>query len=213
MSSVSLRCPFCKQHTAVSPAPLSPFGQPHHDASVAFGVMLVFYGNGGPWWIGQCHACRMPMMVLSKGTRVLPPPQPDPVSDDIPEPMRRDLNEAKSCMTVGAWNAAVVIARRALQSTAAAFGAPREAKLWKQVQWLEEQRFITKGQRSWADAVRWVGNHGAHDNEPGADEAVTDVTEDDAKDAIGLIEKLLEALYVAEAAATEQLAKRGKLKA
>jgi hypothetical protein len=219
--SVSLFCPHCGQHTAVSPAPLSIIAPNEHmpngiaDTPIAKWIAKIpYYRYGsGCWWLGKCNACKRPVLVNGLGTTVYPCPQPGPVNEAIPEPMRSDLSEAKRCQAVGAWSAAVVMARRALQCSAVERGAPT-AKLWEQIKWLEENRKITPEQRQWADAARWVGNHGAHDTEPNVaagSAVITDVTEDDAKDTIQLVEHLFEALYVATKIAREQLAKRGKL--
>lgn len=178
---------------------------------------LLFYNQAGHrWWIGQCNACGSPLLVCDDGVRILPAPQPGPVSNDIPEPMRSDLREAKQCLAAGAFNAAVVMARRALQCAAVEQGAQtgKEWPLWKQIKWLDENRKITPSQHQLADAARWVGNHGAHDTEPdvGAGQPViTNVTDEDARDTIQLVEHLFETLYVAPKLAQDQLAKRGKL--
>jgi hypothetical protein len=172
------------------------------------------YGSGR-WWLGKCNACKQPMLVQGHGAKVFPVPQPGPVSEHIPEPMRSDLREAKLCLSAGAWNAAAVMARRALQSATVEQGAPKGGKLWEQIKWLDDNRKITSQQRAWADAARWVGNHGAHDTEPDVPAGVpviTEVMEEDAGDTIKLVEHLFETLYVATHAAKEQLSKRGKSK-
>jgi hypothetical protein len=77
------------------------------------------------------------------------------------------------------------MARRALQCAAVDQGAPKRQELWKQVKWLDDNRKITAQQRVWADAARWVGNHGAHDTEPNVlagQPTITNVTKDDAED-------------------------------
>jgi hypothetical protein len=166
--------------------------------------------------MGKCNACHKPLLVKDIGGVVYPPPQPGPVSEAIPEPMRSDLREAKQCLAVAAWNAAVVMARRALQCAAVEQGAPvgRDWPLWKQIKWLDDNRKVTTQQREWADAARWVGNHGAHDTEPdvaNGKPVITDVSADDAHATVELVEHLFDALYVAAHLAREQLAKRGKL--
>jgi HEPN domain-containing protein len=182
---------------------------------VPLGDVTPFYEHDAPWWMGKCNACERPVLVFFEGGIVYPTPQPGPVSEHIPDPMRSDLREAKLCLSVGAWNAAAVLARRALQSAAVEQGAPKGKKLWEQIKWLDENRKITSQQRDWADAARWVGNHGAHDTEPdvaGGHPVITEVSEEDARDTIALVEHLFETLYVATHAAKQQLAKRGKAK-
>ncbi len=220
---LSVHCPHCGKHTAVSPAPLAfevAEGQTKWDrarrlvqASGSQDLPLYHHVNGGRWWMGKCNACSMPMLVKNDGRLILPTPQPAPVDSNIPEPMQSDLLEAKQCIAVGAWNAAVVMGRRALQCACVERGAP-SGQLHAQIKWLDENRKITTEQRQWADAARWVGNHGAHDTEPNLAEGrpvITDVSETDAADTVDLVEHLFETLYVAAHKAREQLAKRGKL--
>jgi len=83
------------------------------------------------------------------------------------------------------------MARRALQVAAVQLGAPQGEKLGTQIKWLEEHRKITSEQRSWADAARWVGNHGAHDTEPDVSNGrvvITEVSMADASETVELVE-------------------------
>jgi hypothetical protein len=220
---ISAYCPHCHQHTAISPAPLA-YRQRHKQAQLENSSRIskiadlddtpCYQSGSSLWWMGRCNACDFPVLVLNAGQLVLPPPRPAPVSDEIPEPMQSDLREAKQCLAVSACNAAVVMARRALQCAAIEQGAPK-GKLAEQIKWLDDNRKITAQQRQWADAARWVGNHGAHDTEPNVpagQPVITDVTHEDASDTIDLVEHLFETLYIANQRAHEQLRKRGKLK-
>lgn len=214
---VSIHCPHCGQYTAVSPAPLGFMTTDRFPRFQALpSTAVLYYLNGGEnWWMGKCNACMEPVLVVADGFRILPPPQPGPVDAAIPEPMQSDLREAKKCLAVSASNAAVVMARRALQVAAVQLGAPQGEKLGTQIKWLEEHRKITSEQRSWADAARWVGNHGAHDTEPDVSNGrvvITEVSMADASETVELVEHLFETIYVASQIAQRQLAKRGKSK-
>jgi hypothetical protein len=217
----SIHCPFCRQATAVTHAPLRARSS---EAAYRLPVEARFYfeaGQHGVWWMGVCNACQHPLLVRDHSI-VLPTPRPAPVADSIPQPMRSDLVEAKQCLAAGAYKGAAVMARRALQGGAIAQGAPTGKRvsgkgyytLAEQIAYLDEKRKITQQQREWAQAVRYVGNDGAHveDDEP-FDElaAVEAVDEKDANQVIDLTETLLEALYPPKSRdVTEQLAKRGK---
>lgn len=80
--------------------------------------------------------------------------------------------------------------------------------------WLQENGHITKVQRTSTEASRWLGNHGAHENEPEVDEHgepyVAAVSQEDGEDAIMLVEQLCHCIYVQPAMAKRQLEKRGK---
>jgi len=220
---VSVHCPHCGKYTAVTPAPLV-VAVPDDRSLTRVSLEPVnraltsppFYSSqSGRWWLGKCNACQEPLLVNGRGHAFLPSPQPGPVSEDIPEPIRSDLREAKLCFAAGAWNAAVVMARRSLQCATVEQGAPTGTQwpLWKQIAWLAENGKLTLAQRQLADAARWVGNHGAHDTEPDAaagKPVITEVTQEDAADTIRLVEHLFETLYVTRTLAEAQLDKRGK---
>ena len=92
------------------------FGGQRMPVAPRLGGEVPFYeGPLGNWWLGKCNFCQYALLVLEDGQLVHPAPQPAPVSEAIPEVIRNDLREAKPCLAVGAWNAAVVMARRALQ--------------------------------------------------------------------------------------------------
>jgi hypothetical protein len=101
----SLWCPYCNKHTAVTPAPLQVLGaNPQMPSGIGYrpapdGDKRPCYVYGSAvWWIGKCNACRKPMLVRNSGAEVYPTPQPEPVSVDVPEPMRSDLTESKLCL-------------------------------------------------------------------------------------------------------------------
>jgi Domain of unknown function (DUF4145) len=212
----SIYCPFCLQHTVVSPAPLvttpDKFGRQRLSVGARIDGEVPFYeGPLGNWWLGKCNFCQYALLVLGDGQLVHPAPQPAPVSEAIPEVIRNDLREAKQCLAIGAWNAAVVMARRALQCATVEQGAPRGQNLWQQIAWLDDNRKITLDQRRWADVARWVGNDGAHNTEPAiaeGDAVIVGVTQKDAEDTLTLVEHLFETLYVAKRLADGHHARR-----
>lgn len=222
-NNVSLHCPFCGRHTAASHPEMTTYSP--HMRRIAVGAPMeialsdvapypAWYAHTeGNWWLAKCNACQMPLLVLNDADRVIPPAQPGPVDPSIPEPMSSDLREAKSCLAVGAANAAAVMARRAMQNTAVAQGAPPRKKLHDQISWLLQERKITAAQNELAQAVRWIGNHGAHDEEaPTNEDALvrTDVTLHDAEQAVEFVEDLCDALYRLASLARRQLAERNK---
>jgi hypothetical protein len=149
---------------------------------------------------------------------IYPTPLPAPVHASIPQPMHDDLREAKLSHAIGAQNAAVVMARRALQNAAVQQGAPRvrpnghPLPLALQLKWLVNEARITHQQWRYAEAVRYIGNHGAHTEEPDVRDddilTITDVTAEDAEQAIQLVEELCRTIYVLPLMAQQQIQKR-----
>ncbi len=196
--SVSIYCPHCHKHTALSPAPVKWKYSGHEGTTGAF-----WEKNGREtWWIGVCNACRNPVLVLDSGVRVYPAPIPEPTSEDVPETIRADLNEAKLCFSLAAYRACAVMARRAMQAAAIEKGATAD-KLVQQIEQLYSAGKITAEVKDWANAVRWVGNDAAHPNG-------SEVNKDDASDVLQLAEQFLHILYVSPALAAKLRAKLGK---
>ena len=193
---VAIFCPFCKRHTSLTPAPVTD----RHDDVIATAQWKKRYEV--TWWIGVCNYCQEPVLILNDGYVVYPQPLPSPTDERIPDPMRRDLNEAKVCMSVDAHRACAVMARRTMQSACVDKGASKD-KLADQLQELVSNIVITKDLKEWADVVRWVGNDAAHpDNES--------VSKQDAEDILNLAEQFLHVIYVAPAIAKQHRTKRDK---
>ncbi|MCL4504209.1 MAG: DUF4145 domain-containing protein [Deltaproteobacteria bacterium] len=112
------------------------------------------------------------------------------------------MDEAKICLSVEAYRASAVMARRAMQSACLDKGATKD-KLVGQVAELSAKGVITHDLKEWADVVRWVGNDAAHPDK-------LPVVKEDAEDILHLAEQFLHVIYVAPAIALERRTKRGK---
>jgi|SRR3989338_3787782 len=176
--SKSIYCPFCHRFTE-----LSNRGEHTHR------------------WLGQCNACQEIILVDNRTGKCYPLPLPGPVDARIPEQIRADFIEAKQCKASGAFRAASVMARRALQSICLDKGAKENEKLGKQIDWMLAQNIITKDLKEWAHEVRLVGNDAAHPKKPSEDEKIL---ESDADDILQLLEQFSQVLYVAPALAAER---------
>jgi len=201
---VSIFCPYCKNHTSLTPAPATP-----RTIKTGFGFEEIKTTavwqrahQKDRWWIGICNYCNEPVLVHNVGDIVYPNPLPSPTDERIPETIRQDLNEAKICLSINAYCACAVMARRAIQSACIDKEATKE-KLSEQLQELASNAIITRDLKEWADVVRWVGNDAAHPNSGG-------VSKGDAEDILKLAKQFLDVIYVAPAIAKEQRTKRDK---
>lgn len=195
---LSIYCPHCHKHTSLDPAPIKYKHGYDEYTTQAFWQK----SHGNVWWMGVCNACEKPVLVLNKGAVIYPAPLPKPTDQSIPELIRSDLDEAKICTSAGAYRAAAVMARRAMQVAALDKGAKTD-KLVSQIAELQSNGQITTDLKEWADAVRWVGNDAAHPNGVA-------VTKDDAEDVLHLAEQFLHVLYVAPALAASIKKRLGK---
>lgn len=126
---------------------------------------------------------------------------PQTVDDQIPEPVKSDFEEALVCESAGSYRGAATLARRTLQVICLDKGASKTKKLHEQIDELFTKNVITQDIKDWAHEVRYVGNDAAHPN-------ATDVTKDDARDILELLESMCDVLYIAPARAAARKAKR-----
>ncbi|WP_433188705.1 DUF4145 domain-containing protein [Actinoallomurus sp. CA-150999] len=110
------------------------------------------------------------------------------LSFEVPEALRREYNEATSCFKAKAYTAAVVMVRRTLEGTCKENNV-QERTLARSLEKLKESGLINDTLAEWMDALRVVGNEGAHyTGQP--------VARVDAEDALAFTEALLDHIYV-----------------
>lgn len=197
---VSVYCPHCRKHTALSVARAPYEGEYQRTEYTA--AHWTSPTTGHRWWIGICNGCGKPSLVRDGGEVIYPTPLPSPTDDHIPKQIAADLDEAKLCFSVGCYRACATMARRAIQSAALEKGAP-EGDLVQQIRALTGTGVITKNIEEWATVVRWVGNDAAHP-------AAMPVTEEDAQDVLKLAEQFLHVIFVTSAIAKARRTARGK---
>ncbi len=129
----------------------------------------------------------------------------------IPENIRADLAEATLCVRAGARRAAVVLFRRVVQDIAldkldkkVLVDVKQGDKLWKQIDLLASEGFITKAQASAAHEIRHFGNFGAHPRDDELDKVEAEELEliDD------LVNNLIMQIYVQTDSILQLKAKR-----
>lgn len=194
----TMNCPYCHIKTSITAR-----GIPGADESGRFIPARCEDNHGYFWSLGECNSCTGIVMFCETKGWVFPTPFPTPTASEIPKDIRRDLDEAKQCMSVDSLRATVVMCRRALQMACIDKGANAGDNLVAQINQLKANSVITADLHEWATVVRWVGNDGAH---PGGAE----VDKEDAENMLDLTEQFLHVLYVAPAKAAAHRAKLGK---
>lgn len=110
------------------------------------------------------------------------------LADSIPDDLRREHFEARTCFNAKAYTATVVMVRRTLEGVCTQHGISKKP-LYKAFEEMESTGIIEGRLLEWAQELRLLGNEGAHyTGKP--------VTRQDAADAIALAEALLDYLYV-----------------
>jgi hypothetical protein len=194
MPTPSMYCPYCKRHTSITKA--------YNGEGERKEFLAAIQALDGVWWIGLCNYCRGAVLVKNLAEQIYPTPFPSPTDERIPSTMQADLNEAKKCLSVDAYRACAVMARRALQQACLDLGGTSE-NLAGQLDDVYTSGIITKNVKEWGDSIRWIGNDAAHPSSG-------PVTKTDAEEILTLAEQFLTIVYVTPKIAEEQRQKRGK---
>ncbi|MDO8517564.1 MAG: DUF4145 domain-containing protein [Nanoarchaeota archaeon] len=194
---VSAICPYCKIHVNFSWISSDDNGGEIEDYSEDY-----FKNEKGIWVIGVCPSCKN--CVLLNGyessnkfilTKTYPFPLPSVVDERIPEKIKKDLEEAKLCFSVGAINASSGMCRKALQRACKEKGATKK-ELYDQIDEITTKGVISNDLRELAQSVRLIGNDGVHPNDD-------EVSKEDAEEILNLAEQFLDIIFVAPAKVKE----------
>lgn len=115
-------------------------------------------------------------------------PAPRRLSWNVPAPLRHEFEEAQTCFSSKAYEAAAVMVRRVLEGTCKENNV-QERTLARGLLKLRDLGLIDSTIAEWADALRLAGNEGAH-------YTGKKVSRDDAEDALAFAEALLDHIYV-----------------
>jgi Domain of unknown function (DUF4145) len=96
-------------------------------------------------------------------------------------------DEARNCMTVNSFTAAVLTCRKLLMHLAAEKGAPTGKSFLEYVEFLSQKGYVPPDGRGWVDHIRQKGNEANHE--------IKIMAEADAKDLIAFSEMLLKFVY------------------
>ena len=118
----------------------------------------------------------------------------------VPESLRLEHIEAKKCFKNGAYTAAVVMVRRTLEGVCVEHGI-KGMPLFKALTQLQNTGLIEGRLLEWAQALRVLGNEGAHFTG-------NRVARQDAQDALALAEAILNYMYVFSEQFTEFMKRR-----
>lgn len=157
------------------------------------------------WLVGKCAGCESPFVLFREAdpdwqanhhmgipNEEMPFVQLFPVthralSMSVPPSVRRSYDEAVECFRVGAFTAAVLMARRTVEVTCFEQGY-RQRNLGPKLKKMLEDQGIDKRLFEWSSVVKDLGNAGAH-------ESTVAVTRQDADDAISFSEAFASYLY------------------
>lgn len=145
----------------------------------------------------ECEVCFETIVVqqrrdipssMRKVPRILWPQPHQEMSETIPETLRLEVGEAQACFRTTAYTATVVMVRRTLEGICAEHGM-KSSPLFKALAQMKEQGLIEGRLLEWAQALRTLGNEGAHFTG-------NRVSREDAKDALAFAAAILNYMYV-----------------
>ncbi len=198
----SIFCPNCRQKTNLK------IRQDYNRPNPAISRDYNKYSSHIWYEIGECNGCDFFFLVKRRGSyinKIYPDPLPKPIPEKTPDFLQDDLKEAYLCLAAGAYRAAGVMARRALQLCCIKKGAPGK-NLHEQIDWLLNEQIITKDLKESAHEVRLTGNDAAHP--PKNNSKDESVSKEDAEDILELLESFIEVLYIMPALTEERRQKR-----
>ena len=195
---ISNVCPYCAKIVSFAWTALSEAG-----GNLDTYLRCYFKDNFHIWAVGQCPNCNECVLIkgFSESNReiipknIYPYPLPSPVDHRIPEKIKKDLEEAKLCFSVGAINASVGMCRKALQRACKEKGAVKK-ELYEQIDEIATKGVISADLKELAHSVRFIGNDGVHPNDD-------EVTKEDAEEILNLAEQFLDIIFVAPAKVKE----------
>ena len=121
-------------------------------------------------------------------TKVLWPQLNQELSGLIPESLRLEVGEARACFRSGAYTATVVMVRRTLEGICTDNGI-KGSTLFKSLAHMKELNLIDGRLFEWAQALRILGNEGAHFTG-------SRVSREDAEDSLAFAAAILNYMYV-----------------
>jgi hypothetical protein len=111
----------------------------------------------------------------------------NPVNNLTSEAVAALYNEARNCMTVKAYTAAVMCCRKLLMNVAVSEGAPAGESFARYVKYLREEGHIPAKAAAWVGRIREKGNEANHE--------ITVMEREDAEQLIRFSEMMLRIMY------------------
>lgn len=129
-----------------------------------------------------CHKCNAPNVLDLNGNNVINS-LPGKTIDKLPGKIHAIYNEARACISVEAYTAAVMLFRKILMNLAVEEGAKEGERFIDYVDYLCKENIVHRKQTKQADNIRKMGNAANHE--------IENRTKEEAFELLNLIELLL----------------------
>jgi hypothetical protein len=144
-------------------------------------------GGLGHGHIYICHYCNRPTYFAKYGTQYPAPGFGEPVEHIPSKEVEALYEEARNCMKVNAYTAAVMCCRKLLMNIAVAREAEKGKGFAYYVNYLSDQGFVPPDGKEWVDQIRKKGNEANHE--------IAVMEREDAEELITFSEMLLRFIY------------------
>ena len=142
-------------------------------------------GAGYSAFIYICHFCNRPSFVFDNEQT------PGALFGEdvayLPGEVDALYREARQCMAVSSYTAAVLVCRKILMNVAVDLRAEQNKSFIQYVQYLADNNYVPPNARGWVDHIRKKGNEANHE--------ILLMSKTDAEELIGLTEMLLKIIY------------------
>ncbi|APW63548.1 DUF4145 domain-containing protein [Paludisphaera borealis] len=149
--------------------------QQRYSSETEFAYLFICPGCDCPTFWNDCPEWQYPVR------------RPGQDVPNLPEDIMALYNEARSCLTVNAHTASVMVSRKLLMNVAVAHGAKEGKSFAEYVQFFVDENLITSNNRGWVDQLREKGNGANHRTAPSSAE--------DARSLIDFCNMLLRTIY------------------
>jgi hypothetical protein len=133
-----------------------------------------------------CPRCNKPTFIGENGEQA-PGPIIGGKIDHLPNDIEQLYDEARKCVSIGAYTSSILACRKLLMNISVSKGAEAGKAFAFYVTFLEESHFIPPGSRDWVDHIRKKGNEATHE--------IPSITTDDAIELLEFTEMLLRFVY------------------
>lgn len=134
-----------------------------------------------------CHYCGSPTYFSSLGIQTPGPIYGDLVNNLPNSNLQQLYDEARRCMGVSAYTAAVLSCRKLLMNIAVSKGAKEGLRFEEYVDHLVNNHFVPPGSKDWVDHIRNKGNEATHE--------IALMKKDDAEELVSFIAIILKMIF------------------
>jgi hypothetical protein len=134
-----------------------------------------------------CPKCNKPTFFTKDMNEQVPGPILGSEISHLPDSIEQLYNEARKCISVNAFTAAILSCRKLLMNVSVTKGATEGKSFVYYVDFLNDNHYIPPGSKGWVDHIRKKGNEATHE--------IPSMSKDDAVELLEFTEMLLRFVY------------------